>query len=63
MNSFSREFEKNFVDILKRKGGRRIKANEIYQEYIKDRNHFHMNATVWSTLSGFVAYIGKKRNS
>ena len=26
-------------------GTRRILANEVYQEYIKDKNHYHMNAT------------------
>ena len=29
-------------------GTRRVRANEVYQEYIKDKNHYHMNATrVW----------------
>jgi DNA/RNA-binding protein KIN17 len=31
----------------------------VYQEYIKDRNHVHMNATCWVTLSGFVQYLGR----
>ena len=26
-------------------GTRRVHANEVYQEYIKDKNHYHMNAT------------------
>jgi DNA/RNA-binding protein KIN17 len=26
---------------------------------IKDRNHVHMKATCWTTLSGFVQYLGK----
>ena len=26
-------------------GARRVRANEVYQEYIKDKNHYHMNAT------------------
>ena len=26
-------------------GTRRVNANEVYQEYIKDKNHYHMNAT------------------
>ena len=33
-------------------------ANNVYQEYIKDKNHIHMNATRWCTLSGFVQYLG-----
>ena len=26
-------------------GTRRVRANEVYQQYIKDKNHYHMNAT------------------
>ena len=31
----------------------------MYQEYIADKNHVHMNATRWHTLSGFVQWLGK----
>ena len=41
------------------RGGRRIHANLVYQEYIQDRMHVHMNATMWTTLSGFVQYLGR----
>lgn len=27
------------------KGTRRVHANVVYQEYISDRNHLHMNST------------------
>eukprot|EP01084_Bolivina_argentea_P017815 33235_1 len=59
MNDFSREFDKRFMQILRLKGGRRVKANEVYTDYIADRQHIHMNATVWSTLTGYVLYLGK----
>ena len=36
-----------------------MKANNIYQEYIRDKNHLHMNATRWVTLSGFVKHLGR----
>ena len=26
-------------------GTRRVLANEVYQQYIRDKNHYHMNAT------------------
>ena len=40
------EFLKGFMDILRRQyGTRRILANSVYQEYIKDKDHYHMNAT------------------
>jgi len=59
MNDFSREFDAGFMQILRLKGGRRVKANEVYQDYIANRQHVHMNATVWSTLTGYVLYLGK----
>eukprot|EP01083_Nonionella_stella_P172552 592585_1 len=59
MNDFSREFDHCFMQILRLKGGRRVKANEVYQDYISNRQHVHMNATVWSTLTGYVMYLGK----
>jgi len=31
----------------------RVKANTVYTEYISDKQHIHMNATSWVTLSGF----------
>ncbi len=55
---FSREFERDFMDILRRcHGTKRVFANAVYQEYIRDKNHIHMNATRWVTLSGFVRYL------
>ena len=45
-NPFYREFLKGFMDILRRQyGTRRIHCNVVYQEYIKDKDHYHMNAT------------------
>merc|ERR1719502_1286756 len=37
----------------------RILANAVYAEYIGDRHHTHMNATIWVTLSNFVQYLGR----
>jgi len=60
LRQFSREFESNFMHILRHTfGTKRIRANEVYQEYIKDKGHVHMNSTVWHTLTGFVLYLGK----
>ncbi|KAL3104083.1 hypothetical protein niasHS_002110 [Heterodera schachtii] len=60
LRQFSREFESNFMHILRHTfGSKRIRANEVYQEYIKDKGHVHMNSTVWHTLTGFVMYLGK----
>jgi len=33
---------------------------QVYQEYIHDRNHTHMNSTQWETLTDFVKWLGKE---
>lgn len=40
-------------------GTQRVKANNIYQDYIRDRSHLHMNATRWVTLTGFIQHLGQ----
>ena len=35
-------------------------ANTVYQSYIADRNHLHMNSTRWMTLSGFCQFLGRE---
>lgn len=40
-------------------GTQRVKANNIYQEYIRDKHHLHMNATRWVTLTAFVKHLGR----
>jgi DNA/RNA-binding protein KIN17 len=36
-----------------------VHANQVYQEYIQDRNHVHMNSTRWTSLAGFVRSLGR----
>jgi DNA/RNA-binding protein KIN17 len=61
LDTFSKEFEKGFLQILSHSHGtKRIFANRVYQEYIADKNHVHMNSTVWTTLTGFCKYLGKE---
>ena len=31
-------------------GTRRVRANQVYQDYISDRHHTHMNATQVSVI-------------
>lgn len=60
MDQFSREFSQGYLNLLKRQfGTRRVPANRVYQEYISDRGHVHMNATMWLTLTGFVKWLGR----
>lgn len=60
MDEFSYEFQKGYLEILSRQyGSKRVLANRVYQEYISDRNHLHMNATRWLSLTGFVKWLGR----
>ncbi|ORZ16483.1 domain of Kin17 curved DNA-binding protein-domain-containing protein [Absidia repens] len=59
--NYSEEFKKDFLNILSRRHGtKRVFANAVYQEYIADRHHIHMNSTRWDSLSGFVRHLGKE---
>ena len=36
-----------------------MQANRVYQEFIQDKHHLHMNATRWVTLSEFCKHLGR----
>ena len=40
-------------------GTKRVKANNVYQEFIQDKHHLHMNATRWVTLTEFIKHLGR----
>jgi len=57
---FSSQFQSEFVTLLSRRWGtKRVKANNVYQEYIQDKQHLHMNATRWVTLTEFIKHLGR----
>ncbi|KAF8349593.1 domain of Kin17 curved DNA-binding protein-domain-containing protein [Amanita rubescens] len=57
---FSSRFQHEFVTLLSRRyNTKRVLANRVYQEYIGDKNHLHMNATRWVTLTEFVKHLGR----
>jgi len=45
--------------VVTRFGTKRVFANRVYQEYIGDKGHLHMNATRWVTLTEFVKHLGR----
>jgi len=60
LHSYSKDFEKAFTDILKRQyNEKRVQANVVYQAYIGDKEHVHMNSTCWVTLTSFVKHLGR----
>jgi hypothetical protein len=57
---YSRQFQAEFVTLLRtRHQTNRVRANAVYNEYIQDKHHVHMNSTRWVTLNGFVMTLGK----
>ncbi|XP_063836702.1 DNA/RNA-binding protein KIN17 [Ostrinia nubilalis] len=61
IDDFSKEFADGYVELLKRQfGTKRVNANKVYQEYISHRDHLHMNATQWETLTEFVKWLGRE---
>jgi len=57
---FSGQFQSEFVALLSRRfGTNRVRANQVYQEYIQDKHHVHMNSTRWVTLTEFVKHLGR----
>lgn len=59
--NYSDEFQKDFIKVLSRRHGtKRVFANAVYQEYIADRHHIHMNSTKWNSLSEFVRQLGRE---
>lgn len=60
VDEFSQEFEKEFLEHMKTcHRTTRVQANYVYNEYIKDRHHVHMNSTKWLTLTDFVKHLGR----
>ncbi|KAJ0987764.1 hypothetical protein J5N97_006120 [Dioscorea zingiberensis] len=60
IDGYSEEFEREFMDHLRRSHRfSRIAATVVYNEYIADRHHIHMNSTQWATLTEFVKYLGR----
>ncbi|WVF68318.1 hypothetical protein IAT40_003083 [Kwoniella sp. CBS 6097] len=61
ISEFSRQFRSDFLLLLRtRHQTNRVRANAVYNEYIQDKHHTHMNATQWVTLSGFIQTLGKE---
>ncbi|KAK9127110.1 hypothetical protein Syun_015907 [Stephania yunnanensis] len=60
VDGYSEEFESLFMEHMKRSHRfSRVAATVVYNEYISDRHHVHMNSTQWATLTEFVKHLGR----
>ncbi|KAL6629171.1 hypothetical protein ACP70R_028936 [Stipagrostis hirtigluma subsp. patula] len=61
VQGFSEEFLESFLALVRRAHRHsRVAATVVYNEYIADRHHVHMNSTRWATLTEFVKFLGRE---
>ena len=61
INDFSRQFERDFLQLLRTgHGEKKVNLNRFYQEYIANKEHVHMNATKWASLTEYAKYLGRQ---
>ncbi|KAI8332537.1 domain of Kin17 curved DNA-binding protein-domain-containing protein [Choanephora cucurbitarum] len=61
VHNYSEEFKRDFLSLLSRAHGtKRVFANKVYQEYIAHKEHIHMNATRWNSLTEFCKQMGRQ---
>lgn len=61
INDFSRQFLRDFLQLLKTgHGEKQVQINHFYQEYIHNKEHIHMNATKWPSLTEFAKHLGRE---
>lgn len=61
INQFSNDFQRDFVSLLRTAHNEKwISSNKFYNEYIRDKEHVHMNATKWPSLTEFVKHLGRE---
>jgi DNA/RNA-binding protein KIN17 len=61
INDYSNQFKRDFLQLLRTSHGeKKININHFYQEYISNKEHVHMNATKWPSLTEFAKYLGRE---
>ncbi|KAI1816708.1 zinc finger protein RTS2 [Poronia punctata] len=61
IEDFSKQFLRDFVQLLRTSHGEKaVHINHFYQTYIANKEHVHMNATKWPSLTEFAKYLGRE---
>lgn len=61
IEQYSRDFQRDFLRLLKTSHGeKKVHMNQFYQEYIRDKEHIHMNSTKWPSLTEFAKHLGRE---
>ncbi|GAA5836705.1 hypothetical protein JCM9279_007632 [Rhodotorula babjevae] len=60
IGDYTDRFQGEFVALLSRRWGtKRVRVNQVYQEYICDPHHLHMNSTRFLSLTEFAKHLGR----
>ncbi|KAI4131147.1 MAG: hypothetical protein LQ338_001352 [Usnochroma carphineum] len=61
INDYSAQFQRDFLQLLRTAHGeKQVHMNHFYQEYIANKEHVHMNATKWPSLTEFAKHLGRE---
>lgn len=61
IDEYTKQFESDFLTLLRMTHGEKdVDANKFYNEYIQDKDHIHMNATHFTSLTKFIQYLSKE---
>jgi DNA/RNA-binding protein KIN17 len=61
INGYTNDFLRDFISLLRTAHGEKwISANKFYNEYIRDKEHVHMNATRFASLTELTKHLGRE---
>tara|TARA_B110000977_G_scaffold1141_1_gene1623 strand:+ start:42486 stop:43718 length:1233 start_codon:yes stop_codon:yes gene_type:complete len=61
IDGYSEEFLKEFLSLMSiSHRNSRVAANVVYNEFISNKEHTHMNSTKWTSLTEFIKYLGRE---
>lgn len=61
ISDYSKDFQHDFVQLLRTSHNTKpVHMNHFYQQYIADKEHVHMNATRWPSLTEFAKHLGRE---
>ncbi|SMN17898.1 similar to Saccharomyces cerevisiae YOR077W RTS2 Basic zinc-finger protein [Maudiozyma saulgeensis] len=61
IDKYTAQFESDFLTLLRVNHGEKlIAANKVYNEFIQDRDHIHMNSTQFTSLNKFIQHLSKE---
>lgn len=61
IRDFSNQFQHDFLQLLRTSHSeKQVHCNNFYQQYIAEKEHLHMNATKWPSLTEFAKHLGRE---